>query len=191
MVAVKASTTAYPADAVTMMHHSRRGPQPSAARYPDPPSSLKELVVQAGRSSLRQVTWRHGTQTIPNNRAASMTSRFIALRLRPANCDIARADDGYLPAEWLLAEWTTGGTAPTDYWLSTLPEDTPLKELVRLAKIRWRIEHDYRKLTTGLGLAHFKGRTWAGWHHHMTLVTAAHLFITQLRLTRPKADGAA
>ena len=73
----------------------------------------------------------------------------------------------------------------------TLPEDTPVKELVRLAKIRWRIEHDYRELKTGLGLAHFEGRTFAGWHHHMTLVTAAHLFITTLRLTRPKAVGAA
>jgi len=81
-------------------------------------------------------------------------------------------------------------TDPTDYWLSTLPETTPLKELVRLAKIRWRIEHDYRELKTGLGLAHFEGRTYAGWHHHMTLVTAAHLFITGLRLTRPKAGGA-
>ena len=191
MVAVKASTTAYPADAVTVMHHSRRGPQPSTARYPDAPSSLKELVVQAGRSSLHQVTWRRGTKSTTSNRLASMTSRFIALRIQPANRDIPRADDGSLPVEWLLAEWPTGATAPTDYWLSTLPEDTPLKELVRLAKIRWRIEHDYRELKTGLGLAHFEGRTWAGWHHHMTLVTAAHLFITTLRLTRPKADGAA
>jgi SRSO17 transposase len=63
--------------------------------------------------------------------------------------------------------------------------------LVRIAKIRWRIEHDYRELKTGLGLTHFEGRTWAGFHHHVTLVTAAHLFITTLRLTRPKADGAA
>ena len=69
-------------------------------------------------------------------------------------------------------------------WLSTLPENTPVRELVRLAKIRWRIEHDYRDLRTGLGLAHFEGRTYAGWLHHMTLVTAAHLFITTLRLTR-------
>ena len=191
VLAVKPSTTAYPADAVTVMHHPRRGPQSSAARYPDAPSSLKELVVQAGRSSLHQVTWRHGTKATPDNRAASMTSRFIALRIRPANRDIPRADDGSLPAEWLLAEWPTGATAPTDYWLSTLPEDTPVKELVRLAKIRWRIEHDYRELKTGLGLAHFEGRTFAGWHHHMTLVTAAHLFITTLRLTRPKAVGAA
>lgn len=66
-----------------------------------------------------------------------------------------------------------------------------LKTLVRLANMRWRIEHDYRELKTGLGLSHFEGRTFAGWHRHVTLVTAAHLFITKLRLTRPKADGAA
>ena len=162
MVAVKASTTAYPANAVTVMHHSRRGPQPSAACYPDAPNSLKELVVQASRPSLHQVTWRRGTKTTTSNRAASMTFRFTALHIRPANRDIARADDGSLPVEWLLTEWPTGATAPTDYWLSTLPEDTPLKELVRLAKIRRRIEHDYRELKTGLGLAHFERRTFAG-----------------------------
>ena len=75
---------------------------------------------------------------------------------------------------------------PTDYWLSDLPETTPLPELVRLGKIRWRIEHDYRELKTGLGLDHFEGRTYPGWHRHVTLVTAAQLFITGLR-SDPKA----
>ena len=70
---------------------------------------------------------------------------------------------------------------PTDFWLATLPEDTSLADLVRLAKIRWRIEHDYRELKTGLGLDHFEGRTWRGWHRHVTLVTAAQLFLTLLR----------
>jgi SRSO17 transposase len=88
-------------------------------------------------------------------------------------------------------EWPTGAKTLTDYWLATLPATTPLKELVRIAKIRWRIEHDYQELKTGLGLAHFEGRTFAGWHHHITLVTTAYLFITTLRLTRPKAHGAA
>ena len=192
MVAVKASTSAFGDGAATdVLEYSGRGPRPHQRRYLAAPSSLKDLVMNAGRPSLHQVTWRHGTKVTPNNTLASMTSRFIALRVRPANRDLPRGDDGSLPAEWLLAEWPTGAPAPTDYWLSTLPEDTPLKELVRLAKIRWRIEHDYRELKTGLGLAHFEGRTWLGWHHHMTLVTAAHLFITQLRLTRPKAVGAA
>jgi SRSO17 transposase len=118
-----------------------------------------------------------------------MRSRFLALRIRPANRDITPARDGSLPQAWLLAEWPTGTDEPTDYWISTLDPDTPLKELVRLAKIRRRIEHNYRELKTGLGLNHFEGRSWTGWHHHATLVSAAHLFITTLRLTSPKASG--
>ena len=81
-------------------------------------------------------------------------------------------------------------TRTTNYWLSGLPvADTPAKDLVRPAKMRWRIEHDYRELKTGLGLDHFEGRSWLGWHHHATLVTAAHLFLTTLRLTLSKATG--
>jgi SRSO17 transposase len=145
--------------------------------------------VAAGRAILKTVTWRHGTKTGPDNPAAAMRSRFLALRIRPANRDIIPADDGSLPEAWLLAEWPTGAEEPTDYWISTLSPDTPLKELVRLAKIRWRIEHDYRELKTVLGLDHFEGRSWTGWHHHTTLVSAAHLFITTLRLTNPRATG--
>ena len=76
-------------------------------------------------------------------------------------------------------------------WIRSLHlvQDGSLPELVRLAKIRWRIEHDYRELKTGLGLDHFEGRSWLGWHHHVTLVTAAHLFLTILRLADPKATG--
>ena len=191
MVAVKAATTAYPEDAtIGVADYSGKG-RPHQRRYLDAPKSLKELVVDAGRSTLHQVTWRRGTKSTTSNKLASMTSRFTALRVRAANRDIPRATDGSLPTEWLLAEWPKGAPAPTDYWFSTLPETTPLTELVRIAKIRWRIEHDYRELKTGLGLDHFEGRTWLGWHHHATLVTAAHLFITTLRLTRPKAHGAA
>lgn len=192
MVAVKHSTTAHLHDtAIGVAQYAGKGPRSSQRRYLQDPKSLKDIVMNAGRKALHQVTWRHGTKSTTSNKTASMTSRFIALRVRAANREILRAQDGSLPAEWLLAEWPKGAPAPTDYWLSTLPGTTPLKELVRIAKIRWRIEHDYRELKTGLGLAHFEGRTWLGWHHHATLVTAAHLFITTLRLTRPKAPGAA
>lgn len=78
---------------------------------------------------------------------------------------------------------------PTDYWLSGLPAGTPIAELVRPAKIRRRIEHDYRELKHGLGPDHFEGRSWTGWHHHVTLVTAAHAFLTEQR-PAPKADTA-
>ena len=73
------------------------------------------------------------------------------------------------------------------FWLSNLPPDTPIKDLVRWAKLRWRIEHDYREMKVGLGLDHFEGRTWPGFHHHVTLVAVAHAFITRCRLGKPEA----
>ena len=115
----------------------------------------------------------------------------MALQVRPAGRRPTGrlAADGSLTAVWLLAEWPPQVAEPTDYWLATLPEGTGLAELVRLAKIRWRIEHDYRELKTALGLDHFEGRTFTGWHRHVTLVTAAQLFLT-LR-TSPKAAAPA
>ncbi len=189
VVAVKGATTAYPGDAVPeTVPYAGRG-RPATLRYRDPHSCCRDLAIAAGRHALRTVTWRQGTKTDAANPTAAMRSRFLALPIRPANRDITPAADGSLPQAWLLAEWPTGADEPTDYWLSTLGPDTPLKELVRLAKIRWRIEHDHRELKTGLGLDHFEGRSWIGWHHHATLVTAAHLFITTLRITDPKASG--
>jgi SRSO17 transposase len=117
-----------------------------------------------------------------------MTSPFLAIRVRPASRHIPRAADRSFPACWLLAEWPPHADAPTDYWLSTLPEDTAIEELVRLAKIRWRIEHDYRELKTGLGLAHFEGRSYTGWQRHVTLAVLAQAFCTLLR-TDPKAPA--
>jgi SRSO17 transposase len=110
----------------------------------------------------------------------------MALRVRPANRDIPRSPDGNLSECWLIAEWPPGQPEPTDYWLSNLPADTPLRTLVRLAKIRWRIEHDYRELKHGLGLDYFEGRAYLGWHRHVTLTALAQAFCTQLRYD-PKA----
>jgi SRSO17 transposase len=102
----------------------------------------------------------------------------------------AHEADRELELCWLLAEWPSHADAPTDCWLSNLPADTPLRELVRLAKARWRIEHDYRELKHGLGLDHFEGRRYRGWHHHVTLVSVAHAFLTLQRL-RPPTRAAA
>jgi SRSO17 transposase len=99
----------------------------------------------------------------------------------------ARTSSAVLP---LLAEWPSDADAPTDYWLSNLPADTPLRELARLAKARWRIEHDYRELKDALGLDHFEGRSYRGWHHHVTLVSVAHAFLT-LERRRPPTRAAA
>jgi SRSO17 transposase len=189
-VAVKGTTSAYPADAVpTAPPYSGRG-RPPVPRYRDVPTNLIGLAVAAGRRALRTVTWRRGSRKTARNPVAAMKSRFLALRVRPANQDIPRNADGSLPECWLIVEWPTGEPEPTDYWLSNLPVDTPLRELVRLAKIRWRIEHDYRELKDGLGLDHFEGRSYLGWHRHTTLTALAQAFCTQLRQD-PKAPAPA
>jgi hypothetical protein len=93
-----------------------------------------------------------------------------------------------LPERWLLAEWPGGKDEPVKYWLSNLPADTPLTRLVQLAKLRWRIEHDYRELRQCLGLDHYEGRSYRGLHHHLTCVTVTHAFLTCCRLARPDPD---
>lgn len=134
-----------------------------------------------GVPTLRTLTWRHGTKkptAIPPPRCApgSWPCEY-------APPTVTRGSDASLPARvLLLAQWPPGEDEPTNYWLSTLPVDTPLTTLVRLANIRWRIEHDYRELTHGLGLDHFEGRTYQGWHRHVTLGAVAEAFATMLRL---------
>jgi SRSO17 transposase len=189
-VAVKGSTTCHPGDAVPERPaYSGQGRPPGPA-YRQPHTTLRALVLAAGRQAARTVTWRHGSKTSKTNPRAAMRSRFVALRVRPANRTIRRAADGSLPDCWLLAQWPPDTAEPTDYWLSTLPADTPLRELVRTAKIRWRVEHDYRELKDGLGLDHFEGRSYPGWHRHVTLASLAQAFCTLLRLD-PKAPAPA
>jgi SRSO17 transposase len=88
-------------------------------------------------------------------------------------------------AEWLIIEWPEDADGPRDYWLSNLPADTHPEELVRLARLRWTIELDYRQLKGELGLDHYEGRSWAGFHHHCALVSCAHAFLTEERLRPP------
>lgn len=150
--------------------------------YRDAAPSLKTHVLTAGRDAVRRVAWRTGSRR-RDGRARTMRGHFVFLRLRPASLVHRRAVEfGDLPVRWLIAEWPPSEAEPTRYWLSNLPADTPKRRLVRLAKLRWRIEHDYREVKTGLGLDHYEGRTWQGWHHHTTLVSAAHAFLTLQRL---------
>ncbi|WP_433499209.1 transposase [Sphaerimonospora sp. CA-214678] len=133
IVNVKGTTTAYPHDAVPDTTPYAGTGRPPVAEYRTPRSTLRELALAAGRRALRRVTWRRGSKHTAGYPSAKMTSRFLALRVRPANRGIARQEDGHLPECWLLAEWPPGAGEPTDYWLSTLPADTRLRDLVRLA----------------------------------------------------------
>jgi SRSO17 transposase len=190
VVQVDPTATAHPADAVpATAAYTGRGRPPRPA-YPAPPGTFKDLALAAGRDTVRQVTWRRGTRKTTTNRTAAMRSHFLAIRIRPANRDIPRAADGSLPEVWLIAEWPPGEPEPVKYWLSNMDARTPLKTLVRLAKIRWRVEHDYRELKTGLGIDHFEGRSYVGWHRHVTLAVLAQAFCTLLRLD-PKVDAPA
>lgn len=132
------------------------------------PVSVEDLARKVGRARFRSVTWRQGTRT-------PLASRFCALRVRPAHRDYWRAEPRV--EEWLLIEWPAGQKAPTKYFLSTLPSGTPLTALVRIAKLRWRIERDYEELKDELGLDHYEGRGWRGFHHHATLCIAAYGFL--------------
>lgn len=182
---VKGSTSALPENAKPKrLRGSGRG-RPPASRYRRPFDSLAGLARAAGEGACVEVEWREGTR-------GPLSSRFLALRVRPANVKLRRADpDGELPLCWLLAEWPPGKGEPTDFWLSNLPADTPIERLVSLAKLRWRIEQDYRELKDALGLDHFEGRSYPGWNHHVTLVSVAHGFLTTERLHRPPLRAAA
>uniref|UniRef100_UPI003F4A1315 IS701 family transposase n=1 Tax=Streptomyces sp. 1222.5 TaxID=1881026 RepID=UPI003F4A1315 len=176
VLAVRADVSAHPFDAQPVAPE-RKGPigcwpQP---RYRHHAPSVAALAAGLGQEAFVSLTWRQGSR-------GQLRSRFAAVRVRPAGKAVERPIraaasaeqgwwDGVLPDCWLLVEWPEDAEAPTDYWLSSLPADTPITDLVRLAKVRWRIEHDYRELKHGLGLDHFEGRSWPGWHHHVTLVT--------------------
>jgi SRSO17 transposase len=136
------------------------------------PMAVKELAHRLPASAWKTVIWRQGTKQ-------SLRSRFAALRIRPAHRDYWRSEPH--PEEWLLIEWPCGEAEPTKYWLSTLPADRKLSDLVRLAKQRWIIERDYQELKQELGLGHFEGRGWRGFHHHATLCIAAYGFLVAER----------
>ncbi|MFI8834999.1 hypothetical protein ACIGPN_28905 [Streptomyces afghaniensis] len=156
-------------------------------RYREVPRPLPGLVDDA--AVFDEVTWRQGSK-------GTMTSCFAVLQVRPSGKEASRTAqeldggrsrwNGVLPLRTLLVERPKEADEPTAYWMTNLPVTTPVADLVRWAKMRWRIEHDYRELKHGLGPDHFEGRTWRGWHHHVTLVTAAQASLTLRRLD-PKA----
>jgi len=143
--------------------HLRRDPKHQ-------PIDVNGLAHELPARAWRRIHWREGS-------AGPLASRFARVRVRAAHRDEVRAE------EWLVIEWPLGETEPTKYWLSTLPQNIAFKELVRLIKLRWRIERDYQELKQELGLGHYEGRNWRGFHHHATLSIAAYGFLMRSRLT--------
>jgi SRSO17 transposase len=168
---------------------TKRGTPRKRPRPDRPPEPLGELISRLRHASAQTVSFRNGPDGEP------VTSTFIFTRVHVAHGHARREDqpgpgdpgkttDAELPPreEWLIAEWLPGENKPLGYWLSNLPADTKPERLARLARLRWRIELDYKQLKGELGLDHYEGRSWLGWYHHTALVTAAHGFLTLERL---------
>jgi SRSO17 transposase len=136
--------------------------------------SAKQLALSLPKHAWRTITWRDGS-------AAPLRSRFARVRVRiaPGKGAAGRAE------ETLLIEWPDGEAAPTKYWLSNLAEKISFRGLVDIAKLRWRIERDYQDLKQEIGLGHYEGRGWRGFHHHGTLCIAAYGFLISERETIP------
>jgi len=137
------------------------------------PLAVKALAMALPPEAFRTVTWREGTNT-------PLTSRFAALRVRPAHRDYLGIESR--PEEWLLIEWPDGESEPAKYFLSTAPSDATMEQLVFVTKMRWRIERDYQELKQEFGLSHYEGRGWQGFHHHATLCVAAYGYLVAQRL---------
>jgi SRSO17 transposase len=181
VLAVGAATTVFSAETMFSVP-GRSGKKGRPHEHPRPdrePEPIGDLIGRLGPDAFKAVAFRDG----PDGEPAS--SRFAFLRVRAAH--------GWRPGagrwrggaevppreEWLIAEWPEDEDEPAGYWLSNLPADTAPERLARLARLRWRIELDYRQLKGELGLDHYEGRSYWGWHHHTALVTAAHGFAVE------------
>jgi SRSO17 transposase len=145
------------------------------------PLSVKALASQLPASAFHTVSWREGTNE-------TLSGRFAAVRVRHAGGNTGRAR--LHPEQWLLIQWPAGDAEPQKYFLSNLPADTAINDLVAKAHMRWRIERDYQDLKQELGLGHYEGRGWRGFHHHASLTIAAYGFLVAERLASGRAAGA-
>jgi SRSO17 transposase len=183
-VGIKGETTCWPVGEGPLppAPHSGRGrPATRLRRDPDhQPLSAENIARSLPRAAWKHVRWREGTK-------GTMSSRFAAVRVRPAHRDHLRQEPR--PVEWLLIEWPEDAAAPTKPWLSTVSSAIALDELVRLAKIRWRVERDFQELKDQIGLDHYEGRGWRGFHHHGVLSIAAYAYLAaeRARLSPPEA----
>jgi SRSO17 transposase len=167
VVAVKGETVVWPPEAKPKI------PPPSAVgrrltRHVDPRHPPESIANLASRLRFRKVTWRQGSKGM-------QSSRFAACRVKTAHRHVEGHAPG--PQEWLLCEWPKSAAEPTKFYLSSLPATMSVRKLVAMTKLRWRVERDYQEMKQELGLDHFEGRTWRGFHHHVTLCAVAHAFI--------------
>jgi len=147
------------------------------------PVQVKTLAMELPEDAWQTIAWREGSNTV-------LSSRFARRRVRPAAQAAGRGERAEPAAEeWLLIEWPEGEAAPTRYWLSTLPADISFESLVDLTKLRWRIERDYLELKQEVGLGHYEGRGWRGFHHHASLCIAAYGFLISETETIPPSGG--
>lgn len=144
------------------------------------PMSVKALALSLPSRVFQNVSWREGTNE-------TLSGRFAAVRVRHAGGNSGKAR--LRPEQWLLIEWPANDAEPSKYFLSTLPEETPINELVSVAHQRWRIERDYQDLKQDFGLGHYEGRGWRGFHHHAALSIAAYGFLMAERLVADKTVG--
>ena len=147
-----------------------KGPQPTRMRRDGAhqPITMQQLAHQLPEQAWHEVAWREGSKK-------TLRSRFASLRVRPAYGDDRKGS--LQPEHWMLIEWPAGNDEPSGYWLASMPADLSLKRLVATSKHRWVIERDYEELKGELGLAHYEGRNWRGYHHHATLCIAAYGFL--------------
>jgi SRSO17 transposase len=183
-VGIKSSTTLWPPGIVPLPPRPKgkigRPPRLLQRDEQHQPLTAKELALCLSAADLRRVSWREGT-------SGMMRSRFAALRVRAAHRDYWRKEPH--PEQWLLIEWPKTEKEPTKYWMSNLPASIALRKLVAIAKLRWRIERDYEELKQELGLGHFEGRNWRGFHHHATLSIAAYGFLVLERCLFPPSGN--
>ena len=180
VVGVQETMTLWPPGKVPLLPGGRggRGRPPTRLRRDEKhqPVSVAEWAKSLPVSAFRRVSWREGA-------AGVLRSRFAAARVRPAHRDHLRKE--VRAEEWLLIEWPEDSPEPIKYWLSTLPPSTSLRRLVDSAQLRWRVERDYQELKQELGLGHFEGRGWRGFHHHAALCLAAYAFLVAERTAFP------
>jgi SRSO17 transposase len=173
VLSVGAETKVFaPSTTFTVPERQRATGRPrSRPRADREPEAIAALIAGLPAEQFQTVTFRDGPDGTP------VSSRFCFIRVRAAHR--AKKRTPWPPREeWLIAEWPDGHEHPSDYWISNLPLDTPPERLARLARLRWKIELDYKQLKGELGLDHYEGRSWLGWYHHTALVTAAHGFLT-------------